>query len=62
MLQSICDLCFPAFASNFFCSALGGFSRGLYVEKWAPFVKVNDDKNPSAVVTYLALEFIVIYI
>ena len=24
-------------------AALGGFDRGLYVEKWAPFVKVNED-------------------
>lgn len=23
----------------FFTPALGGFDRGLYVEKWAPFVK-----------------------
>ena len=24
-------------------AALGGFDHGLYVEKWAPFVKFNED-------------------
>lgn len=24
-----------------FVAALGGFDRGLYVEKWAPFIKVS---------------------
>lgn len=45
LLALQCDLYFLLLLQQFFSfPALGGFSRGLYVEKWAPFVKVNDDK------------------
>lgn len=44
------------------CPALGGFERGLYVEKWAPFVKVSSGMLFTSLIIHLTLiAFIFLY-
>ena len=42
-LVVVCVIRFNRFYNfvSFFFAVLGGFERGLYVERWAPFVKVG---------------------
>lgn len=45
------------------CPALGGFERGLYVEKWAPFVKVSSGMLFAWLIIHLTFfPFIFLYI